>query len=96
MTDDDPSHPLPLELDPLTLHLSAPPVTLPTRASDESGEEGSMSGIGTNSSEGEEHLWARRQFSVLWAPMPATFSSVKEVGYARFVLGRYTLYFTSF
>ena len=96
MTDEDPSHPHPVELDPTTLHLSEPPVTLPTRASEESGDEGYALGIGTNSAESEDHLWARRQFSILWAPMPASFSSVKEVGHGRVTGEQNTVQFAPF
>lgn len=70
-----------LSLDPLTLHLSAPSVTLPIRTSKESEEEVDGSGKATDCPATEEHLWARRQFSILWAPMPASFSSAKEVSY---------------
>lgn len=68
-------HESPLLMDPLTLHLSTPPVALLTRDSYESPNSNGNSGSACF----EDHLWARRQFSVLWAPMPANFTSTTEV-----------------
>jgi hypothetical protein len=42
---------------------------------DDDDEDG---GGGRGSSSGE-HLWARRQFSVLWAPMPSSYQKSKKV-----------------
>lgn len=57
-------------MDPLTLHQSTPPVALPVRSKD---------GTAAGEADGQdEHLWARRQFSVLWAPMPSDGTAVKQ------------------
>jgi hypothetical protein len=55
-------------MDPLTLHQSTPPVALPVRSKDDT-TAGGADGH-------DEHLWARRQFSVLWAPMPSDETAV--------------------
>jgi hypothetical protein len=60
----------PPSMDPLTLHQSTPPVALPVRSivdATTGGEDGH-----------DEHLWARRQFSVLWAPMPSDGTAVQR------------------
>jgi hypothetical protein len=80
-------HPSPL--DPLTLHLSVPTVFLSapsdpsvprsTDAKTKEGKEGS-----------DDHLWARRQFSVLWAPMPVSYTegtSPRDQGGTPYILG---------
>lgn len=60
----------PPSMDPLTLHQSTPPVALPARSKD---------GTAVGGADGQdEHLWARRQFSVLWAPMPSDGTAVKQ------------------
>ena len=57
-------------MDPLTLHQSTPPVALPVRSKDGAGAGGADSH--------DEHLWARRQFSVLWAPMPSDGTAAQQ------------------
>ena len=60
---------LPPLLSPLALH-SGPPIALPTNKKrvGSRGEEGGTAGSG------QEELWARRQFSRLWAPMPSEYA----------------------
>lgn len=78
----------PPSMDPLTLHRSAPPVALPVRS-----KEGAGGGGGGGGGDGhDEHLWARRQFSVLWAPMPSDTNAAQyqvrcsETGYLALLL----------
>ena len=49
-------------------------------AGGEGGGGGGGEGGGGGGSTGE-HLWARRQFSVLWAPMPSSYQKSKKVTY---------------
>lgn len=82
---------LPPILDPPSLHFAPPPVTLPARSNnddsrsdmsneneDENDDDDDDGGGGGGSSTGE-HSWARRQFSVLWAPMPSSYQKSKKV-----------------
>ena len=83
---------LPIILDPSNLHFAPPPVRLPARSNnddscldmshekdmDEEEEEDDGEEGGGGSSTGE-HSWARRQFSVLWAPMPSSYQKSKKV-----------------
>lgn len=62
MNDDSPPARLPCVVNPLTLH-NFPAVPLPTPL-----EGGSMSGAD------RDKEWARRQCSMVWAPMPAEYS----------------------
>ena len=50
-------------MQPLQLHFRPPAVDLPRVDAGAGGPGGA-----------DEQLWARRQFSSLWAPMPATYS----------------------
>lgn len=86
---------LPLILDHSTLHFATPPVRLPARnnnddscldmnhdkemVDDEEEEEDDEEGRGGGGSSTGEHSWARRQFSVLWAPMPSSYQKSKKV-----------------
>lgn len=63
-------------LSPLRLHLGEP-VPLPAGRATASSASSSGGGDG-----GEEHLWARRQFSVLWAPMPHAYNLEGDPGEA--------------
>ena len=72
----------PLKLDPLKLHTAtAPVVQLPRTGSTHqtSGGSGDGTGYGGNYDDGAEeesgdnNPWARRQFSVLWAPLPGDY-----------------------
>eukprot|EP01034_Spumella_vulgaris_P029535 gene29535-36601_t len=62
----------PQTLSPLSLHSSAP-IALPTKKKRVSGEEGGSGGA-------QDELWARRQFSRLWAPMPSEYALDEEEG----------------
>ena len=66
----------PPSLTPLTLHHSTPTVTLPTRSNEDACGAGEGGGGGGGES-ADDQLWARRQFSVLWAPMPTAYTSDK-------------------
>ena len=71
----------PLILDPLKLHSTTTPVVQLPRTSSRHQSSGNGSSSGYEGSHeddgkeegGEDNPWARRQFSVLWAPMPADY-----------------------
>lgn len=46
---------------------------------DEDDENDEDRGGGGGGSSTAEHSWARRQFSVLWAPMPSSYQKSKKV-----------------
>ena len=67
LRDDNPSNPnVPAPMNPLGLHL-LPPLPLPV----DSVRDGA---------DLVDQQWSRRQFSVLWAPMPADYQFDGEVG----------------
>jgi hypothetical protein len=62
-----------LPMEPVKLHFAAPVVELPSKSRGQGPtyEGDAADGSGGGSSGEDDQLWARRQFSVIWAPMPS-------------------------